>query len=152
MKQLTARHSKGKKAQCSVEEVDADARHFGRGWIPEPRGKKDKGRERLVQSCRMRAIGRAKSSVRGLLNSPRPAGTASNFGATSTISTDFAFIQALCRTLINGSGTYPFVATVRMTSCSRQGHGEGHHGCLKLAAAETAGAVQHTGIAHAALA
>ena len=39
-----------------------------------------------------------------------PAATAQNFGSASTTATDFASIQTLAQTLINGGDTYAFVA------------------------------------------
>ena len=82
-----------------------------------------------------------------------PVGTASNFGATSTTSTDFAQIQALAQTLLTGPVSYAFVADgVDGFLFTTGGQGTAITDAVKLAGAGSAGAVKFTDIAHGALA
>ncbi len=82
-----------------------------------------------------------------------PAGAATNFGATSTTSTDFAAIQALAQTLISGGDTYAFVADgTDGFLFTNGGTGTAITDAVKLAGAGLAAAVKYTDIAHGALA
>ena len=82
-----------------------------------------------------------------------PAGSASNFGAASTASTDFATIQAAAQALIDGGDTYAFVADgVDGFLFTTGGTGTAITDAVKLAGAGSAGAVKFSDIAHGALA
>ena len=82
-----------------------------------------------------------------------PAGTTTNFGSTSTTSTDFASIQAAAQTLISGGDTYAFVSDgVDGFLFTTGGTGTAITDAVKLAGASTAGSVNCTDIAHGALA
>ena len=82
-----------------------------------------------------------------------PAGTASNFAAAQTTSTDFAQIQALAQTLLTGSVSYAFVADgVDGFLFTTGGTGTAITDAVKLTGAGSAGAVKATDIAHGALA
>ena len=81
-----------------------------------------------------------------------PAGTAANFGATTTASTDFATIQALAQALINGGDAYAFVADgTDGFLFTMGGSGTALTDAVKLAGVATAEAVKYTDIAHGAL-
>jgi hypothetical protein len=82
-----------------------------------------------------------------------PGGSASNFGATSTTSTDFASVQAAAQALIDDGVTYAFVADgVDGFLFTTGGTGTAITDAVKLAGAGSVGAVRSTDIAHGALA
>ena len=81
-----------------------------------------------------------------------PAGSSTNFGATSTTSTDFASIQAAAQRLIDGGDTYAFVADgVDGFLFTTGGTGTAITDAVKLAGAGTLGVLQAADIAHGAL-
>ena len=81
-----------------------------------------------------------------------PAGTTTNFGATSTTSTDFASIQALAQPLINGGDTYAVVANgIDGYLFTTGGTGSAITDAVKLSGAGSVGAVKSTDIAHGPL-
>ena len=82
-----------------------------------------------------------------------PAGTATNFGATSTASTDFSAIQAAAQALIDGGAAFAFVANgVDGFLFTTGGSGTAITDAVKLAGAASVGAVKFADIAHGPLA
>ena len=82
-----------------------------------------------------------------------PAGSATNFGATATTATDFAAIQALGQTLIDGGDAYAFVADgTDGFLFTTGGTGTAMTDAVKLVGAGTASSLKYQDIAHGALA
>ena len=82
-----------------------------------------------------------------------PVGSAANFGATSTTSTDFGSIQALAQTLINGGDTYAFVADgADGFLFTTGGSGSAITDAVKLVGAGTATSFKYGDIAHGTMA